>query len=355
MPNSLLDIFVRLVKVYSPSGREENIAKLILSEIDKYADATEDSFGNIYARIDGVGTPLFLCAHMDNVEPCDNIKPLIKNGLIQSDRTTVLGADNKAAVAAIIGMAQKISKSREQHRPIELIFTRSEESGNYGAINFNYGLLEAKEGFCFDSVSKIGTIVSSSPTYERFDISLIGKGAHASKPQGSNNPINGFISLQKEIKTGIISNDMMANVGIVKIGSARNAVPETVSIAGEMRSISNRDLSAYKAELRNSLKITLNKFKLSGSLKITRENDGYKISGGETILTHAINGTRSIGARHNLIESWAVSDANIFNAKGLRCINLGDGVRNAHTIRESISVNDLMRLERLMQALSSGR
>jgi tripeptide aminopeptidase len=291
---------------------------------------------------------------MDNVEPCNNVKPSISNGRIHSDGTTILGADSKAAIAAIINMTQKISRSRKKHRPIELIITKSEESGNYGAIKFNYNLLNAKEGFCFDSVSKIGTIVLSSPAYERFDISLIGNGAHASKPQDANNPIDGFIWLQKKVKTGIVSNNMIANIGVVKIGSVRNAVPGTVNIEGEMRSISERDIILYKAELKDALKKTLIKFKLSGRLKIARENDGYKVLKNNPTIAHAIKSTLSIRTTPNLINSWAISDANIFNTKGLCCINLGDGVKNAHTTKESISIKDLMRLEQLMHALISG-
>lgn len=355
MQNRVVDLFFRMVKEYSPSGHEDNIADFLLGELDKYAAAKRDSFGNIYARIDGVGPPIFLSAHMDNVEPCDNIKPSIRNGKICSNGTTILGADNKAALAAMINMVQTIKESREKHRPTELIITRLEEIGNYGAINFNCNLLEAKEGFCFDSVSKIGTIILSSPAYERFDISLIGRAAHASDPSAANNPTKGFSQVQREIKTGIISKNLLANIGVVRIGSARNTVPGMVEIEGELRSICQNDLKLYKLRLNDVLKRASKKFRLTHTLKIVRENEGYMLFEHEPIVDYAIKSTMSINVKPYIKKSWAVSDANIFNAKGLRCVNLGDGVVNPHTTREYIRVSDLMRMEQLMQKLVSGR
>ena len=73
---------------------------------------------------------------MDTVVPGINIKPQIKeDGYIYSDGSTILGADDKAGLAAIIETIQYLNENEIPHGQIQFIITVGEESGLKGLKN----------------------------------------------------------------------------------------------------------------------------------------------------------------------------------------------------------------------------
>lgn len=356
MNKSLIDIFFQLVKIDSPTGNEQQVANFILDYLKQFADTLKkDKKGNIYARIDGVGEPIFFASHMDTVEPGRGIKPQIKKGYITSDGKTILGADNKMAIACILELAHYLKRTKTTtHRPIEFLFTYSEEVGNYGAINFDYSWLKSKSGYCFDSICPVGTIIQASPFYERFDIKVEGKAAHASLPHIANNTLYFLSSFLKEIKLGKLDNDSILNVGIVQGGDVRNTIPGELIIKGEIRSFMESALLLHKKNAISIIHKLIKKHKMKIEHEFVRENPGYKhiddksLAMIKQIKKHMLR----LGMNPEIQNAWGVSDANIFNEKGLLCINLGDGVEGAHTKLERIKVNDLEATLQLMVEIS---
>ena len=110
----ILEEFLTLVKISSPTGNERQIAdylKNLLTDIgltvteDKTGESFGGNCGNVIAYLNSTkaNTPtLLLSAHMDCVNPCENVKPRLKNGMITSDGTTILGGDDKAGIASIL-------------------------------------------------------------------------------------------------------------------------------------------------------------------------------------------------------------------------------------------------------------
>ena len=97
----------------SPPGDERAVADRVGAYMsDLGLDVSEDAAGaqigsnagNLYARIEPTdgGTPLFLCAHLDTVPPEAGIEPVLEDGVIRNAAGTILGADNKAAVAVML-------------------------------------------------------------------------------------------------------------------------------------------------------------------------------------------------------------------------------------------------------------
>ena len=81
-------------------------------------------------RADGrAGTPLFLCAHLDTVPPEAAIEPVVEDGVIRNAAGTILGADNKAAVAVMLEATRRVLAENRPHGGIELLFTPKEEVG----------------------------------------------------------------------------------------------------------------------------------------------------------------------------------------------------------------------------------
>src|SRR5207248_8964753 len=125
------------------------------------------TIGNLYCRVDptadGAGTPVFLCAHLDTVPPTGPIKPVIDDGFVRNDGGTILGADNKSAVAAMLEATRRVLAENRPHAGLELLFTPKEEVGLLGAAAFDQARLAARVGYVFDQAAPIGDVILGAP------------------------------------------------------------------------------------------------------------------------------------------------------------------------------------------------
>ena len=145
----LVQTFLDIVRIDSPSEHEEKIGNYVFDFLAKLGfKPIKDNVGNIAVQTEGIGEPLFLGAHLDTVEPGRNIKPQIKDGIIKSDGTTILGADNKVAVAAILEVLKFLVNNKIKTRPLDIVFTLSEEA-DFGSAKLDYKKIEAKKGYIF--------------------------------------------------------------------------------------------------------------------------------------------------------------------------------------------------------------
>ena len=137
----LLEIFKTLVKIPSPSMKEDKVAEKIIEILDNAGiNAWQDDFGNVYAKIEGDKDKagLLLSAHMDVVGDDRPVNIIEKDGFIETDKTRTLGADDKAGVAAIIKLLLDIKQNsnkpdsgifgKRDFGTIEAVFTRDEEN-----------------------------------------------------------------------------------------------------------------------------------------------------------------------------------------------------------------------------------
>lgn len=353
MSRQLIQIFIELVKIDSSTGEEDAVAEYIIYFLSKIGfDVQKDSFGNLYARIEGIGEPVFLSAHMDTVEPGRTIHPKLENGFIISDGTTILGADNKVAVAAVL---EAVTNLPANHRPLELIFTRSEEIGNYGAINFDYNLLTAKRGYCFDLSQHVGTITTASPFYERFDIALIGRSAHASHPEEAISVLPALSEILQISPRGKIEENTFFNIGVVNGGDVRNTVMGKLALNGEIRSYNNENLIRIKKTFRENVREIIERNGLEIKEDWVWENPGYQHNSKEAqdFIIQTSESIKQLGLETIITQTAGVSDANIFNDKGLICLNLGNGSEFSHTIQERVKVSELENLHRLILILAT--
>src|SRR4029077_13510165 len=102
---------------------------------DASGEAVGSDAGNIYCRLPGrdqAGTPLFLCAHLDTVPPEGPIEPVVEDGIVRNAAGTILGGDNKAAVAAMLEGVRRVVAEGRPHAGIELVLSVQEETGLHG-------------------------------------------------------------------------------------------------------------------------------------------------------------------------------------------------------------------------------
>jgi len=354
--NKLITTFLNLVKIDSPTGSEDKIINYLNDLLISFGfKPFKDKFGNLIININGFGQPLFLSAHVDTVEPGKNINPIIRNGIIRSDGKTILGADNKAALAAIVELLRKISEDKIQTKRLNIVFTKSEESGNFGAVNLNYKKINSKEGYIFDNATPIGTIITASPFYNRIDIKIIGKASHASRPRDGINVINVFNNAMKKNKLGSINSKTIINIGFLQAGDARNTIPGEMIMKGEIRSFFEDDIDKYSKSIINAFKDSAKKFGAKIETSLVRENPGYEYKSSDSLIEKTKKIMNANGIVPVLKKNYGCSDANIFVGNSIKVINLGNGAVGAHTREEYISSYDLQKLYKLILSLATSK
>jgi tripeptide aminopeptidase len=242
----LLDTFTRLAKIDSPSRREGAVARLIVAELRRIGwDASDDlsgpECGNVIARLPGDAAvePLLFTSHMDVVMPCLGVQPRLVDGVLMSAGDTVLGADAKASVAALLEVAQILSSdpTPRARPPLEMVFTWGEEVGHLGARALDVSKLRARRAYVLDGLTPVGTIVVAAPNYQAFSIRVLGRNAHAGvEPERGVSAIRVAAEALTRLAWGRLDDSTTANVGTIEGGSVRNAVAAEVRLDGEVRS-----------------------------------------------------------------------------------------------------------------------
>ncbi|MCS7006634.1 MAG: M20/M25/M40 family metallo-hydrolase [Gaiellaceae bacterium] len=366
LTSPLLDLFLELCAIPSPSRKERAVADRVgaaLTELglewdeDDAAARLDGDTGNIYCRIppsDGaVGTPLFFCAHTDTVPPEGPIEPLVgEDGVVRNAAGTILGADNKAAIAAMLEAARRIVREGRRHAGIELLFTPQEEISLRGAAAFDHARLQARIGFVYDQGGSIGEIVVGSPHGRLLDLHFRGRAAHAGMfPEDGRSAIAAAARAIADFRLGRIDEETSANVGEIVGGSARNVVPERCSVSAEVRSHDEAKADELIREMIETAAFaaTLDECELETTVRPSFT--GYRFRKDDPAVTLASRALRACGFEPRYALSGGGADANVFNACGRACVNLANGMLDIHTPKERIAVADLEAMVEVTLAL----
>ena len=96
---------------------------------------------------------------MDTVAPGNGIRPVIKDGIIGTDGSTILAGDDKSGIAAIMEALAVIKEKDLPHRSADILFTIGEGAGSNGARkNMDYSMLKGKEAIVFDAGGDTGKV-----------------------------------------------------------------------------------------------------------------------------------------------------------------------------------------------------
>ncbi len=343
--NRLVETFLELVQIDSPSGEEKEISKLIAAKLNKLGGATEfDSYGNIIARFDGVGIPCMLNAHLDTVDPGRGIKPHVTGEKITSDGTTILGADDKAGLAIIIETLASLVEENKSHVPLEIVLTLGEEVGLLGAVNLDYSKVKAKIGVTFDMAGGVENITTAAPGYARVDVTVTGRSAHAGfEPEKGISAIKIISEIISQLEVGRIDDETTANVGLIEGGSARNAVPETAHFKAEIRSRNLKKLEGHKLHFEKVLKDVLLKHPDAKiDLNSHTEFDPYLFKESYHVIQRVVKTLKKMGLEPHLVPSGGGADVNIFHKHGIETLCIGAGFYNPHTTREYVLIHELV-------------
>ncbi|MBA7497850.1 Peptidase T [subsurface metagenome] len=350
----LIESFMELVKIDSVSREEKEVADFLVKKlkdlglevtVDQAGEKVKSNSGNTIARLKGSvkkATPIMFSAHMDTVVPGKKIKPICEGEKIVSSGETILGADDKAAIAALLEALQIIKDNNILCGDIEIVFSICEEIGLEGAKNLDISSLNAQMGFVLDAGGQVGKIITTAPSQNSLQIIIYGKSAHAgSNPEEGINAIQVAGFVLSRIKLGRIDEETTANIGIISGGKAINIVPDKVTLKGEVRSRNEEKLEKHTERLKKITEDTAQEFKAKAEVKINREYSCYNLSSDDQVLKISMKAAKDMGLQPELCPSGGGSDANVFNKKGFPSVVLAIGMEKVHTVDEYILIKNL--------------
>jgi tripeptide aminopeptidase len=361
-----LDLFLELAAIPSPPGEERAVADRVTEELRSLGlDVAEDdtgaeigsTMGNLYARFEPTaeGTPIFLCAHLDTVPPEGPIEPLVEDGVIRNAAGTILGADNKAAVAAMVETARRILAGGRTHAGLELVFTAKEEVGLCGAYAFDHTRLRAELGYVYDQAAPIGEIVLGAPWAATLEVAFHGRSAHAGMyPEDGRSAIAAAARAIADLRLGRIDEETSANVGVIEGGTARNIIPKHCRLKAEARSHDEAKLADVVREMEEAFAFAAALEECELETQIDRSYRGYRFRKDEPAVALAAQALERCGFTPSFALTGGGADANVFTERGLPCAVLANGMAEIHTPDEYIAVADLEAMVDVSLALLDG-
>lgn len=350
---SVVDIFLDLVKINSPSFNERQAATYVTKYLEElglevHEDDANKHFagnsGNIIANLSSQrqAPTIFLDAHLDTVEPCLNVKPNLVNGIIRSDGKTVLGGDDKAGVAIILEVARIIVKEQRDHGPMQLVFTVAEEKGLWGSKNLDFSRIDANYAFVLDAEGDAGGLIVKAPSQNSIKAVFEGKSAHAGvNPEQGINAILAASKACSYMKMGRRDFETTSNIGVIHGGIAPNIVPPEAVIEGEARSHSLEKLETETEQIRQCIRKAAKEVGAVATVDVLRAFDAFSLTEQDDVVVIATKAIESAGLKPALHASGGGSDANVFNKAGIPAVNISVGEEAVHSVEERVAVRDL--------------
>jgi tripeptide aminopeptidase len=317
---------------------------LVVSEDDAGARIGSNA-GNLYARVDATdgGTPLFLCAHLDTVPPEAGIEPVLEDGVIRNAAGTILGADNKSAVAVMLEATRRLLAENRPHGGLELLFTPKEEVGER---------LHARIGYVYDQAAPIGEVILGAPYSHSMEVKVHGRAAHAGMyPEEGRSAIAAAAKAIVDFKLGRVDEESTANVGLISGGTAGNIVPEWCSFLADARSHDPQKLAGLVREMLEAITFAASLEDCQVETEVHKSYNGYRFRREDDVVRIASSALERSGFEPSFALSGGGADANVFNERGLACVNLANGMAEIHTPDEHIAVADLERMVDVTLAL----
>jgi len=345
------------------------VARLLMIRLQQLGlQVHTDDYGNVVAFLDGenaAGEPLVLCGHMDTVDVVENgqdeIVVNVGEEKITSDGQTIIGADNKDSVAAILEMVEIIIEKKLKHRPLELVFTREEEAISVGAKKFNFSLLTGKECVISDMSQAYGKVVRSAPYCIQVDVQFEGKECHAKEPEKG---VNAFVAACEfvtllsatEIEASVRMN-IAAGIGGVKDFSSksdisiesiskanRNTVPGMGNVFIQLRGLVNEHGDKTVEQIQEVSQKVAEKFGCKVVVNVNKLADCYVLDEQGNLMLKIFDVFRAQGVEPSYFDSNGGSDANIFNNMGIETAVISSAHRNNHQVTEYVIIEDLVKL-----------
>jgi len=362
--NRLVNEFLELVKIDSETKFEREIANVLKQKFtelglqvieDESIEKTGHGAGNLICTLEatkeGVDT-IYFTSHMDTVVPGKGVKPSIQNGYIVTDGTTILGADDKAGLAAMLEAVRVLKENNIPHGKIEFVITVGEESGLIGAKALDSKLITAQYGYALDSDGKVGDIIVSAPTHAKIKATIHGKTAHAGvAPEKGISAITVAAKAVANMPLGRIDEETTANIGRFEGGTQTNIVCDRVDILAEARSLVPEKLEQQVQKMKEAFETAAAEMGAKAEVDINVMYPGFTFTDEDKVVQIAKKAIKTIGRESRLLKSGGGSDANIIAGFGIPTVNLAVGYEEIHTTNEKMPIEELIKTAELVVAI----
>ena len=363
----------------TPSTEKQKVlGNLLVQELLELGlkDAHMDEYGNVYGHLPGKGSRIGLNAHMDTALEVTgaNVKPhLIRNyrggmiklsdeydmsplefpilnkhighDLVVTDGNTLLGADDKAGIAIIMGALQYYHDNPDvKHSTICVCFTVDEEIGE-GPLYFDYHKMNAKYAYTIDG-SDINKIECENFNAYSITVKFTGVSIHPGEGKGklvnAINLISNFIQLlpkqtpfESEGKEGfyhitsIEGNSEEASVTLIVRDFKEKGIEKRINIVKDaVKKAKKEQPSGRYVIIVNKQYVNMKKYVDRKPIAVRRAKQALKKNGIEPTLGAIRGGT----------------DGATFSQNGLITPNLGTGSYNHHGRYEFLDIQEFEKM-----------
>lgn len=351
------------------SGKESKVVELITAELRKAGAKPKDietddapkrsplggEVGNLIFKLPGTikGPRRLLMAHMDTVPLCVGCKPRKKGNFVESaDKTTGLGADDRAGSAVVLTAALEILRKKLPHPPLTFFWPVQEEVGLFGAHYADLAkLAKPKLAFNWDGGPAEKLTVGATGAY-RMSIAIHGLASHAGgAPEKGVSAVTiaalAIAELERDGWLGLIDRDGgrgTSNVGVIHGGAATNVVTDRVDLKAECRShdpkFRKRILDAFMTAFRSAAGGVRAVDGTCGRVTIEHRMDyeSFQLKTDEPCVVEAERAAAAVGLQPIRAVSNGGLDANWLSARGIPTVTMGCGQMNVHTVSERLDV-----------------
>ena len=353
----LSELFLLLAGLNSPSRRERPVANAITQLLaglglavheDDTGTAIGGDAGNLWCTVQGSEPEphLALGAHMDTVEPTDAMEPFLDaDGVFRNRRPTILGADDKIAVAALLHATELLKGSGHSFPSYELFFSVSEETGLVGIKHLADDVLKSPMGVVLDSCGPVGGIVGKAPSMMVLRATFRGRAAHAGvEPERGRSASQAAGKAIAAMSLGRLDTETSANIGIIRGGVATNIVPEVCHIEGECRGHDEARLAEVAAAMVDAVQHAAAETGVDVDVDLVHEFHAFSLTARSPAVRLAKAAVEALGIEPRMMTAGGGSDANVLNARRLPTINLTMGSMYAHSSEEYAPLDELEKL-----------
>jgi tripeptide aminopeptidase len=357
----LLDTFLTILRIDSYHPNEDPVIDALRPRLEGAGVRLRaDPHRNAIGFWPGSGPradeePILLCAHTDTVRPTPGMEPVIRDGAVHTDGSSVLGADDKAGVAAIVEAVEAIADEGAPHPPVEVLFTVGEDVGHIGSKAFDVAEVRSRMAFVTDVDGPVGGIIMAGPTAESFRVTFRGRAAHAgTEPEEGRSALQMAARAIDRMQLGRIDEETTANAGVLTGGEAANIIPPDATLTLQVRSLDQGKFRAHREALLDGCRQAAEAFGGTIHVESLGSYDGYRFGDDDAPVRRAEAAIRSAGLAPWRATTCGGSDANEFNAKGLPTVVISVGYLDIHTNQESMPIAELDRLAEVCRALMFG-
>jgi tripeptide aminopeptidase len=358
----LRERFVRLCEISSPTGHERVVADAVLRELrelgvevaeDDAAERARAGAGNLIARVPGTGEAwVSFFAHLDTVPDGGRVEVELADGVFRSRGETILGADDKAAVAVLVELAARHARAPAP-TGLELVFTVAEEEGLRGAKELDLGTIRAPFGYVLDHASPIGELIAAAPTYQRLVAEFEGLEAHAGiRPEDGHSAIEAAAAAIAAMRLGRLDAETTANVGLIVGGTASNVVAKSCRIEAEARSLDDAKVAETTAAMLDACTWAAGEHGCDVDLDLTEIFRAYRQRPGSRAMRLAREAMERCGIEPRDVTTGGGSDANALLERGYDCVLLANGTDANHTPQESVGAARLTEMLAVCEAIA---